>query len=136
MLLKVVADAGNVGRHFDAVGQAHARDLAEGRVRLLRGLREHADADAALLRAVLQRGALRLGQDPVAALANKLADRRHVLDNSSHARDTRARENIACLAGDRVSRPAPREGRNPLDVPGLGSRKTARHLELTYPIKL
>src|SRR5258706_358819 len=38
VLLEVVTDARNVGRHFDAVGEAHARDLAKRRVRLLRRL--------------------------------------------------------------------------------------------------
>ena len=51
VLLQVVADARDVGRDLDPVGQPHARDLAQRRVRLLRRLREHADADAALLRA-------------------------------------------------------------------------------------
>src|SRR5262245_14521295 len=55
VLLQVVADARNVGRHLDAVGQAHARDLAERGVGLLRRLGKHPDADAPLLRTVLQR---------------------------------------------------------------------------------
>src|SRR6185503_6388765 len=55
VLLQVVADARDVGRDLDAVGQAHARDLTERRVRLLRGLREDAHAHAALLRTALQR---------------------------------------------------------------------------------
>src|SRR5579863_2689534 len=44
VLLQVVADAGDVGRDLDAVGQAHASHLAQGRVRLLRCLRIHAGA--------------------------------------------------------------------------------------------
>src|SRR6266508_4419587 len=49
-----------------------------------------------------------------------------VLDNSSHARGWSARENMkhADSGGN-----APR---NRFGVPGLGSRKAARHLELTY----
>src|SRR5471032_628460 len=77
VLLEVVADAGDVGRHLDSVRQPHARHLAEGGVRLLRGLGEDAHADAALLRAVLQRGALRLADDLLAPGADELADSRH-----------------------------------------------------------
>src|SRR6185503_17680377 len=77
VLLQVMADAGNVGRHLDAVGQPDARHLAQRRVRLLGRLGEDADADAALLRAVLQRRALGLGDDLLAAGAYELADSRH-----------------------------------------------------------
>src|SRR6185436_17738924 len=75
VLLQVMADAGDVGRHLDAVGQPDARHLAQRRVRLLGRLGE--DADAALLRAVLQRRALGLGDDLLAAGAYELADSRH-----------------------------------------------------------
>src|SRR3954466_8960378 len=78
VLLQVVPDAGDIGRHFDPIGQANARHLAERRIRLLRGLREHTDADAALLRADLQRGTLGLGDDLLAPLANELTDSRHL----------------------------------------------------------
>ena len=50
VLLQVMADAGDVRRHFLAVGQAHARDFAERRVRLLGGDGLHLSADAATLR--------------------------------------------------------------------------------------
>src|ERR1700682_187985 len=50
VLLEVVSDAGDVGRHFDAGGQADARDLAEGRVRLLGCLGIDAYADSPPLR--------------------------------------------------------------------------------------
>src|SRR5690606_1269683 len=63
VLLQVVALAGDVGRDLDAVRETDARDLAERRVRLLRGRGVHAHADAALLRAVLQRRGGRLGSD-------------------------------------------------------------------------
>src|SRR4051794_18326443 len=72
-----MADAGDVGGDLDPVGEPDARDLAERRVRLLRSLREHADANAALLRAHLQRGTLRLRDDLLASLSNELADRGH-----------------------------------------------------------
>src|SRR5262249_30787994 len=82
VLLQVVADAGDVGRHLDAVGQPHARDLAERRVRLLRRLGEDADAHTPLLRAVLERRALRLAHDLLAARANELTDGRHTTPKS------------------------------------------------------
>ena len=77
VLLQVVPDARDVGRDLDPVGEPHARHLAEGRVRLLGRLGEHAHADPALLRVVLQRRALGLHRDLRAALANQLADSRH-----------------------------------------------------------
>src|SRR6201981_1735587 len=50
VLLEVVADAGNVGRHLDARRQPDPGHLAEGGVRLLRGGRVDAGADAPTLR--------------------------------------------------------------------------------------
>src|ERR1700745_776222 len=50
LLLEVVADARDVRRDLDAARQAHTGDLAEGGVRLLRGGRVDAGADAAALR--------------------------------------------------------------------------------------
>src|SRR5512143_2661283 len=52
-LLELVAFAGAVGCDLDAVRQANARDLAQGRVRLLGCHRAHLSANAALLRATL-----------------------------------------------------------------------------------
>src|SRR5687767_7523158 len=77
MLLQVVADAGDVGRDFDAVGQPDARDFAQRRIRFLGRLGEDAYADTALLRAVLQRRALGLADDLLASRADKLTDGRH-----------------------------------------------------------
>ena len=68
---------GDVGRDLDAVREAHARDLPESRVRLLRGRRLHLGAHAAALRAGLQGGRFRLVTDGFAALSHELADRRH-----------------------------------------------------------
>src|SRR5688572_21953938 len=47
VLLEVVTDTRDVGRHLDLVGQADAGHLAKRRVRLLRRLGEDADTDAA-----------------------------------------------------------------------------------------
>src|SRR5690349_21539937 len=49
VLLQVVALAGDVGRDLDRAGDAHTRDLAQSGVRLLRGGRVDARADAAAL---------------------------------------------------------------------------------------
>ena len=50
VLLQIVPDPGDVRRHLDAVGEPHARHLAQRRVRFLRRLRVDARAHAALLR--------------------------------------------------------------------------------------
>src|SRR5262245_7133779 len=60
VLLQVVALARDVGSHLNAVREPHTRDLAERGVRLLRRRRVDARADAALLRARLQRRRTRL----------------------------------------------------------------------------
>src|SRR5439155_27340204 len=60
VLLAVVADSRDVGRHFHAVGEADAGDLPQGGVRLLGGHGAHDRADAALL----GRTALELGVSP------------------------------------------------------------------------
>src|SRR6185312_1782999 len=55
VLLEVVADARDVRRDLHLVGQAHARDLAQGRVRLLGRHRPDLQAHAALLRGARDR---------------------------------------------------------------------------------
>src|SRR3982751_2308769 len=77
VLLEVVALAGNVADHFTLVGQADLGHLAQRRVRLLRGRRVDAGADAALLRILLHRRDLGLGLLRLATLADQLVDRRH-----------------------------------------------------------
>src|SRR4249919_3860212 len=77
VLLEVVTDARDVGRDLDAARQAHAGDLAEGGVRLLRGGRVDARADAATLRTALEGGSLRLRRLVLAALADQLLDGGH-----------------------------------------------------------
>src|SRR4051812_30114623 len=77
MLLEVVALAGNVADHLALVGQADLGHLAQRRVRLLRGRRIDAGADAALLRILLHRRDLGLGLLRLATLADQLINRRH-----------------------------------------------------------
>src|SRR5690606_27012258 len=59
------------------VAEAHACDLAESRVRLLRRGRVHARADSALLGAALERWSLLLLLHALPALADQLVDGRH-----------------------------------------------------------
>src|SRR3546814_4741389 len=77
VLLEVVALTGDVGRDLLAARQAHAGDLAEGGVRLLRGVGEHARAHAATLRRALEGGRLCLGRLGLPALAAQLLDGGH-----------------------------------------------------------
>src|SRR4029450_13921401 len=93
VLLQVVALARDVAGDLHAVGQPHARDLAQRRVRLLRRDRLHAGADAAPLRgrdALLAplTGLQARGRDLLlrwrAALAHELVDAWHAaLDGGS-----------------------------------------------------
>src|SRR3984957_11775790 len=78
VFLKVVTFTRNVADDFETVGQAHLGDLAERRVRLLRGRGVDARAHAALLRRLLQRRHLlaRLLHRPRSC--DQLVDRRHV----------------------------------------------------------
>src|ERR1043166_8491062 len=77
VLLQVVANAGNVGRHLDAVGEPDARDFAQRRVRLLRRRRVDADANAALLRTSLQRRRGVFSPLFLASFTDELTDRGH-----------------------------------------------------------
>src|SRR3954464_1024958 len=83
VLLEVVTDTGDVRRDLDAAGQAHAGDLAEGRVRLLRGGGVDAGADTASLGRTLQGRRLVLGHLVLAALADQLIDGGHLVGSLS-----------------------------------------------------
>src|SRR5918996_358233 len=71
VLLEVVAHARDVRGDLDAARQAHAGDLAEGGVRLLRGGGVDARADAAALGRTLQGRRLGLRRLVLAALADQ-----------------------------------------------------------------
>src|SRR5581483_3349437 len=113
VLLQVVADARDVGGDLDPVGQAHAGNFAQRRVRLLGRLRVNAGANAALLRALLQGRRGRLVLRPGAAQANELVKCRHsefsVLDSqfsaTTPARTSRKRPDSLRIAARRLSRP-------------------------------
>src|SRR5262249_2712857 len=77
VLLQVVADAREVRRDLDAVGEPHPRHLAERGVRLLRGRREDADAHAPLLRRSLEGRAVGLGAQLLTTDPDQLANRGH-----------------------------------------------------------
>src|SRR4051794_19138112 len=79
VLLEVVAHTRDVGRDLDAAREAHAGDLAEGGVRLLRGGGVDAGADTASLGRTLQGGCLVLRHLVLAALADQLVDRGHLV---------------------------------------------------------
>src|SRR6478735_10679156 len=77
VLLKVVTDARDVSGDLDATRQAHAGDLAESGVRLLRGGGVDAGADATALRRPLQGRRLVLRHLVLAALADQLVNSGH-----------------------------------------------------------
>src|SRR5262249_49357532 len=77
MLLQIVAFARDVADHLEAVRESHLRDLAQGRVRLLRGRGVNPGTHATLLRALLQRRHLLLRMLRNARLADELVDGRH-----------------------------------------------------------
>src|SRR6478735_6581034 len=77
VLLEVVAFAGNVADDFALVGQADLGNLAQSRVRLLRGRGIDTGADTALLRVLFHRRDLRLGLLRFATLADQLVNRWH-----------------------------------------------------------
>src|SRR5215469_9636536 len=77
VLLQVVADAWDVRGHLDVTGQPHPGDLAERGVWLLGRGRVDARADAATLRAALERRCLVLAYLVLAALADQLLDSGH-----------------------------------------------------------
>src|SRR4029453_7744573 len=79
VLLQVVPLTGDVGRDLEAVRQPDTRDLPKGRVRLLRGVREHARADPPLLRGAGEGRALGLALGRAATFSNQLVDGGHEL---------------------------------------------------------
>src|SRR6476619_6857219 len=78
VLLEVVAHARDVSGDLDAARQAHAGDLAEGGVRLLRGGGVDARADAASLGRTLEGRRLVLRHLVLAALADQLLNGGHL----------------------------------------------------------
>src|SRR6187401_2377498 len=78
VLLEVVADTRDVSGDLDAARQAHAGDLAEGGVRLLRGGRVDARADAASLGRALEGRRLGLRRLVLPALADQLVNGGHL----------------------------------------------------------
>src|SRR5262249_28720531 len=77
VLRQIVPLAWNVRGNFHAVGEPHAGDLAERRVRLFRGRGIDASADTALLRALLQGWRRALRAHLFATSTDELIDRRH-----------------------------------------------------------
>src|SRR5439155_23217069 len=81
VLLQIVALAGDIAGHFEAVGETDARDLAQRRIRLFRRRRGDARADPAFLRALLHRRHLVARNLRLARLVDQLVYRRHPSPN-------------------------------------------------------
>src|SRR6185369_2651059 len=79
VLLQVVANARDVSGDFDPIGQPHAGNFPQRRVRLLGRLGVYASANATLLRTGLQRRTGRLIPRPLAAGTYQLIESRHSL---------------------------------------------------------
>src|SRR6266576_5856094 len=99
VLLEIVAFARDVGRDLHLVRQADARNLPESRIRLLRGMREHARADAALLRRSAESRGLRLPFLEGATLADELVDGGHEPPGKSVLTQQRSAGPIALPTG-------------------------------------
>src|ERR1044071_79925 len=106
VLLQVVALARDVGADLEPVRQANAGDLTKRRVRLLRGGRRDARADAALLRGSRERRGLGLRGLLRPALANQLIDGGHPETRSPLAGRMQTETAGGTLAGSRPSRRA------------------------------
>jgi len=78
VLLEVVTDTGDIRRDLHAIREPHAGYLPESRVRLLGRCGIDPDADTPLLRAALERGALRFARCKGPAFSYQLTDGRHV----------------------------------------------------------
>src|SRR5882762_5756169 len=125
VLLQIVADAGNIRRHFNRIRQANARHLAQCRVRLLRRLRVHANAHAAFLRTACQRRRLRLHPDRFTSHSYQLRKRRH--SRPSIARiDFRGSRKARAQNGARAQSSAERSTANPEIPPARNSVRTPR----------
>jgi len=79
VLLQIVANPRNVGRHLDTIRQPHTRHFTQRGVRFLGSLRVHARTYASLLRTSLQRRAGRLIPRPLAASFHQLIKGWHSL---------------------------------------------------------
>jgi len=90
VLLEVVADTGDIGRNFEAIGQTHTGDLPQSGVGLLGGGSSDGGADASLLGggqigglvlqgvdALLQSRGSGLIGDLLSALSHELVKSRH-----------------------------------------------------------
>src|ERR1022692_3442306 len=134
VLLQVVADAGDVGRHLDVAGEPDPGDLTERRVRLLGRCRVDARADTATLRTSFQRRGGVLGYLVLAALADQLLDRGHRVSvffsvffslarAPGQGRDVLHRTNCAARTRDKtlaMRTPARPGGSAPRPTPALG----------------
>ena len=77
VLLQVMANARNVARTFDLIGQTDTGDLTKGGVRLFGGRGLYAESHATLLRTALQNRSRRPVGSLLPSLADQLIDRGH-----------------------------------------------------------
>ncbi len=104
MLLQIMAFARDVARDFEAVGQPHARNLAQRRVRLLRRRRIDPGANTALLRASLQRRHLVACLLRRPGVPDQLVDGRHRLTPHVKQKRQTTRIGIAGMASSHATR--------------------------------
>jgi len=76
VLLEIVTDARNVGRHLDAIGQPDTGHLPQSRVRLFRCRDEDPDANPSLLGAALERRRVRLRSRSLPSFSDQLTKSR------------------------------------------------------------
>src|SRR5690349_3607751 len=88
VLLQIVALTRNITNYLEAVGQTNLGDLAQRRVRFLRGRGVDARAYPALLRGLLQRRHLLARLLYHAWTCDQLVDRRHIRLHPSSSRET------------------------------------------------
>src|SRR5213592_3333379 len=134
VLLQIVADARDVGRDLDAVGQAHTRNFSECRIGLLRGRGVDARAHAALLRRALQGRRRLLGALLRASVLDELVDGRHAKRSTSLKLSSRKGKRAIYAARSRVSNsrwraPLARTSRDHL-------RRRGRRGQLLGPLRL
>src|SRR5690606_40526539 len=111
----------------------HTRDLTQGRVRLLRGGREHTRADAATLGRTLECGRLVLLDLVLPALPDQLLDRRHYFSGfcvpngeANLERHRPTRSGVSNPADSRREAEEGAESRWPFHSPRCGVRWHAR----------
>src|SRR5215831_1987233 len=143
VFLQVVPDPRDIRRDLEAVGEPHAGDFPESRVRLLRGGRVDADAHTPLLRTPLHRRRLRLPSYRLATVMDELIDSRHGSPSPRRATKLQRynRDALSCqrFSGHiRAPRPAgraPRRPAAPLHYPATATESSESPVSATGGVK-